>query len=84
MIFDIILFIGRVLPHTMLKVNMILNEYTVIVGCVVDYNISWAHSFFASGNSQLFLGPPESLEPDRFSCCPRDQSLFVYYYIIIC
>ena len=34
---------------------------------------------FASGNSQLFPGPPESLEPDRFSCCPRDQSLFVYY-----
>ena len=32
---------------------------------------------FASGNSQLFPGPPESLEPDRFSCCPRDQSLFV-------
>ena len=33
---------------------------------------------FASGNSQLFPGPPKSLEPDRFSCCPRDQSLFVY------
>ena len=32
---------------------------------------------FNSGNSQLFPGPPESLEPDRFSCCPRDQSLFV-------
>ena len=35
---------------------------------------------FASGNSRLSPGPPESLEPDRFSCCPRDQSLFVYYY----
>ena len=35
---------------------------------------------FALGNSQQFPGPPESLEPDRFSCCPRDQSLFVYYY----
>ena len=31
------------------------------------------------GNSQLFPGPPESLEPDRFSCCPRDQSSFVYF-----
>ena len=30
------------------------------------------------GNSQLFPGPPESLEPDRFACCPDDQSLFVY------
>ena len=30
------------------------------------------------GNSQLFPSPPESLEPDRFSCCPRDQSLFAY------
>ena len=38
---------------------------------------------FASGNSQLFPGPPESLEPERFSCCPRDQSLFVYYYKIL-
>ena len=27
--------------------------------------------------TQLFPGPPESLEPDRFSCCPRDHSLFV-------
>ena len=35
---------------------------------------------FASGNSQLFPSPPESLKPDRFSCCPRDQSLFVYYF----
>ena len=33
---------------------------------------------FASGNSQLFPGPPESLKTDRFPCCPRDQSLFVY------
>ena len=32
---------------------------------------------FASGNSQLFPGPPESLEPERSSCCPRDQSLIV-------
>ena len=32
---------------------------------------------FTSGSGQLFPGPPESLEPDRFSCCPRDQSLFV-------
>ena len=30
-----------------------------------------------TGNSQLFPGPPESLQPDRFSCCPHDQSLFV-------
>ena len=36
---------------------------------------------FASGNSQLFPGPPESLEPDRFSSCPLDQLLFVYYII---
>ena len=36
---------------------------------------------FALGNSQLFPGPLESLEPDRSSCYPRDQSLFVYYYI---
>ena len=35
---------------------------------------------FASGNSQLFPGPPESLEPDSFPCCPRDQSFFVYCY----
>ena len=33
---------------------------------------------FTSGNSQLFPGPPESLVPDRFSCCPRDLSLFIY------
>ena len=32
---------------------------------------------FTSGNNQLFPGPPESLEPDSFPCCPRDQSLFV-------
>ena len=31
----------------------------------------------AEGNCQLFPGPPESLEPDSFPCCPRDQSLFV-------
>ena len=30
---------------------------------------------FAPGNSQLFPGPPESLEPTRFSCFPHDQSL---------
>ena len=36
---------------------------------------------FASGNSQQIPGPPESLKPDRFSCCPRDQSLFVYYLV---
>ena len=36
---------------------------------------------FASGNSQLFPSPPELIEPDRFSCCPRDQSLFVDCYI---
>ena len=34
---------------------------------------------FASGNSQLFPGPRESPKPDGFSCCPLDQSLFVYY-----
>ena len=34
-------------------------------------------SCIALGNSQLFPGPPESLEPDSFPCCPRDQSLFV-------
>ena len=33
----------------------------------------------ASGDSQQFPGPPESLKPDRFSCCPHDQSLSVYY-----
>ena len=33
-----------------------------------------------SGNSQLFPGPPESLEPDGFLCWPRDQSLFVLLY----
>ena len=38
---------------------------------------------FASGNSQLFPGPPESLEPDSFPCCPRDQSLFVNYVSIL-
>ena len=32
---------------------------------------------FAERNSQLFPGLTESREPDRFSCCPRDQSLFV-------
>ena len=32
---------------------------------------------FASGNSQLFPGAHESIEPNRFSCCPRDQSLVV-------
>ena len=25
--------------------------------------------------ARVTSGPPESLEPDRFSCCPRDQSL---------
>ena len=34
------------------------------------------------GNSQLFPGPPESLEPDRFACCPHDQSLFVDIIIL--
>ena len=34
---------------------------------------------FASGNRHLFPGPPKSIESDIFSCCPRDQSLFVYY-----
>ena len=36
---------------------------------------------FASGNtcSKLCPGPPETLEPDKFSCCPRDQSLLVEY-----
>ena len=32
------------------------------------------------GTSQLFLDPPESLEPDGFFCWPRDQSLFVLLY----
>ena len=32
----------------------------------------------AKGNSQLFPGPTESLEPDGFFCWPRDQSLFVF------
>ena len=36
---------------------------------------------FALGNSQLFPGPPESLEPDRFSCCPRDP-MSHYLYIV--
>ena len=34
----------------------------------------------AEGNSQLLPGPTESREPDRFSCWPRDQSLFVLLY----
>ena len=37
---------------------------------------------FASDNSLLFSGPPESLKPDRYSCCPCDQSLFVYSRLI--
>ena len=34
----------------------------------------------AEGNSELFLGPTESREPDGFFCWPRDQSLFVLLY----
>ena len=41
------------------------------------FSQAWKKLTIASGNSQLFPGPPESLEPDRFSCCPFDQSLFV-------
>ena len=32
---------------------------------------------FALGNSQLFPDPPESLKPNKFSCCPPYQSLSV-------
>ena len=38
----------------------------------VDY-----YPWLRLGQRHLFPGPPESLEPDRFSCCPRDQSIFV-------
>ena len=34
-------------------------------------------------NSQLFLGPPDSIELDRLLCCPCDQSLFVNYVVFI-
>ena len=41
--------------------------------------VAWKNFTFALGfvscNSQLFPSPPVSLEPYRFSCCPRDQSL---------
>ena len=33
-----------------------------------------------SQHSKMFPGPPESLKPDRFFCCPCEQSLFVSYF----
>ena len=61
-------------------VSFIINYYLLLLLSPVDYCLLLTITLgFASGNSQLFPGPPESLEPDRSSCCPRDQSLFVYY-----
>ena len=34
-------------------------------------------------SSQLFTGPPESLEPERYCCCPIDQSFICIIYILI-
>ena len=44
----------------------------------VDY-----YPWLRLSNTQLFPGPPESLKPHRFSCCLRDQSLFIYYVVFI-
>ena len=50
--------------HLALRIHSGLEKFTITLD-------------FALGNIQLFSGPPESLKPDRFSCCARDQLLLV-------
>ena len=65
---------GNRKTHLALGIRLCLEKLTIALG-------------FASDNSQLFPGSPESLEPDIFSGCTHDQSLLVlsvlvFYFIL--